>query len=421
MIIFNVRPIVPSIMRFVAAVALLSFSSVGIGSSSQLRSAGVVDSKSDNEAVIFNFPISAYDGFQPYAGLVGDGRGNFYGTTYDGGGQGCPSIAFDGCGTVFELSKGSSGYAVSFLYRFRGGKDGAHPLGTLYRAADGTLFGTTSEGGSRRNGTVFKLKPEGSGYQETVLYRFLGGKDGAHPYGGLVATGDGALLGTTRNGGVHNYGTIFSLTPSASGYTKSTIHQFTAYDGYYPEATLRAGDDGAYYGTTFGGWGNVFRLEPSGGSYNLTVLYTFRNHPDGANPYGGVVIGPNGTIYGTTKFGGKHNLGTVFKLKPDGSRYDESVILQFYGGNGATPASGLVLERGLLFGTTQTGGAFNHGLVFRLRVVDGVYAQDVLHTFSGQPDGDEPMSEPMIEGGTLLGTTSQGGLFEGGTIYSVTL
>jgi uncharacterized repeat protein (TIGR03803 family) len=373
------------------------------------------------ESVVFSFGSDGSAGSQPLAGLIGDGGGNFYGTTYDGGGHGCSFIGFDGCGAVFELSRVASGYVTSFLYSFKGGNDGAHPLAPLWRAADGALFGTTSRGGVRSHGVVFKLTPAGSGYEESVIYRFLGGKDGSHPCAGVVASSDGTFYGTTRGGGIHNYGTIFSLSPTPSGYTKRTIHEFTASDGYFPESTLTMGQDGALYGTTFGGWGNVFRLTRSRSTYQLRVLYSFRDRPDGANPLAGVTIGARGALFGTTERGGRHGFGTVFKLTPHGTTYEESIIWDFNGINGGVPASGILLDRGLLFGTTQIGGG-GHGVVFRLRPMSGgTYTEDLLHVFSGQPDGDEPVAPPTIYGTTLLGTTMQGGSYTGGTIFSVDL
>jgi hypothetical protein len=196
------------------------------------------------------------------------------------------------CGTVFKLTPSASGYTGSALYTFQCPTnapidspdhssiecDGAFPSGVILDKT-GALYGTTFEGGryARRydagQGTVFKLTPSGSGYTESFVYSFTGGKDGGNPYAGLILGKDGTLYGTTGEGGkacsgspgCHD-GTVFELTPLGSGYAERVIHDFDGNDGANPDANLILDTTGTLYSTTFDGGahrkGTVFKLAP---------------------------------------------------------------------------------------------------------------------------------------------------------------
>ena len=207
------------------------------------------------------------------------------------------------------------------LKSFTGG-DGASPTAGLVQGSDGALYGTTFYGGSSGDGTVFKLSTlDGINYSETVLHSFTCGSDGANAYAGLVQGSDGALYGTTAMGGSSSYsaaGTVFKLsTADGTTYSETVPYSFTGgSDGLYPQAGLVQGSDGALYGTTeeggSSGFGTVFKLSTDGLVY--TVLYSFTGGSDGGYPDGGVVIGSDGALYGTTYQGGDSGLGVVFKI-----------------------------------------------------------------------------------------------------------
>ncbi len=216
------------------------------------------------ETVLYSFKGGS-DGATPIARLIAD-SGALYGTTA-GGGSG-------NNGTVFKLTpptKGQTAWTETVLYSFKGGSDGATPIARLI-ADSGALYGTTAGGGSGNNGTVFKLTPPTKGqtaWTESVLYSFKGGGDGATPIGGLIAD-SGALYGTTAGGGSGNNGTVFKLTPPAKGqtaWTESLLYSFKGgSDGATPIAGLIADNSGALYGTTqqggSGANGAVFMLTP---------------------------------------------------------------------------------------------------------------------------------------------------------------
>jgi uncharacterized repeat protein (TIGR03803 family) len=145
----------------------------------------------------------------PYGGLIFDKESNVYGTTYFGGAN--------GVGSVYKLTRQPGDtWSESVLYSFKGGKDGAMSTATLFRDADGNLYGTTSEGGNLgcSCGVIFKMTrgPHGK-YTESVAYRFKSVPDGAYSYYGLTPDGLGNLFGTTAAGGIHNQGAIFEFTP----------------------------------------------------------------------------------------------------------------------------------------------------------------------------------------------------------------
>ena len=144
---------------------------------------------SATETVIYSF-LSGADGALSYAPLIADSHGALYGTTIHGG------IPSGGYGTVFKLTPSGSGYSESVLYAFQGGYDGAYPFAGVIADKRGALYGTTYTGGPSGGGSVYKLTHSHSGYTKTILYGFMGGSDGATPQGTLYMDGAGNLFGT---------------------------------------------------------------------------------------------------------------------------------------------------------------------------------------------------------------------------------
>jgi len=234
--------------------------------------------------------------------------GNFYGTTFQGGTYAFNNSGTNGYGTVFKISTNG---ALTSLYSFAGGDDGANPAAGLVQGNDAYFYGTTQSGGLDNFGTVFRISTDGA---LTSLYSFTGGNDGGGPLGGLVQSGDGNLYGTTAGGGVNGFGTVFKIN---TGGMLTSLYSFTAgEDGANPYAGLVRGSDGNFYGTTQsggtnGGVGTVFKMTPQGA---LTSLYSFTGGNDGANPEASLVQGRDGNFYGTTVSGGQDGAGTVFRL-----------------------------------------------------------------------------------------------------------
>jgi uncharacterized repeat protein (TIGR03803 family) len=332
------------------------------------------------------------DGELPFYGhLVWDQAGYLYGTASAGGAS--------GRGAVFKVD--ASGETV--LYSFAGTPDGETPFGGLFRDSTGILYGTTTGGGVPGSyGTVFKLDTDGT---ETVLYRFKGGADGANPYAGVTRDEAGNLYGTTYSGGAANGGVVFKLDPAGN---ETVLHSFTgAPDGQDPYAGVILDASGNLYGVTYGGgaagWGVAFKLDPDG---NETLLHTFTGGADGGLPSSGLILDSSDNLYGTAGSGGTTGWGVVFKLDPSGA---ETVLYTFMGQpDGGEPLACLLRDAaGNLYGTTNTGGATNHGAVFEL---DAAGHETVLHSFTGGEGGAYPY-DGLIEdqAGNLYGTALKGG------------
>ena len=297
------------------------------------------------------------DGTNPYAGLVQATNGNLYGTTIEGG-----SI---GAGAIFKMTLNG---ALTILHNFDS-TDGSSPYAGLIQASNGLFYGTTYEGGEFNGGTIFKITTSGT---LTTLDSFTGsGTEGDFPYGGLVQTANGNLYGTTFNGGTNGQGTVFETT--ASG-TLNTLYDFDLTHGASPYAPLVQATNGTFYGTTglggSAGDGTVFKITASG---TLTSLHSFVG-TDGQEPYAGLVQATDGNLYGTTAEGGAHGYGTVFKITPSGTL---TTLYSFAGyPDGANPYGALVQDtNGNLYGTTASGGANDFGTVFSLSVGLGPFVE----------------------------------------------
>ena len=341
---------------------------------------------------------------------------------------------------------------LTSLYRFTGSAgDGSNPYAGLAVGGAGVLYGTTMNGGTSKAGTVFSLSPPAppsSAWTEKILYSFAGGSDGANPYYAVLAIGSGGILyGTTAYGGASNAGTVYALTPPASSggsWTENVIYSFTGGgDGGRPLAGVVAGDGGVLYGTASAGGiedidgvggGTVFSLTPPASPdlpWTESVLYSFSGLSDGNAPCAPLAIGSGGVLYGTTDYGGASNAGTVFSLSPPaspGGVWSESVLLAFTGagaGDGAWPLAGVALgDGGVLYGTTQAGGTSGRGTVFSLTppaVPGDPWTGAVLYSFTGLQDGSIPTAGvvPGI-GGVLYGVTEFGGVSGAGAIFSLT-
>jgi len=314
------------------------------------------------------------DGAGPKAEVTIAPDGVLYGTTFGGG-----SYAY---GTVFNLRPSATScktvlcpWNENLIHAFSGGSDGGYPSSDLVFDRGGNLYGSTSYGGDLQCdapygcGIVYEFKPSSGGWTEMVLYAFQNLIDGNGPSGRVLVDDSGNLYGVTEQGGAYNCGTVFHLTQSGSGWSKSTIY------------TFQCGDDGAY-------------------------------------PSGGLVFDPSGNLYGTTQLKGTGNGGTVFKLTSSGGNWVYSVLYPFDGNGG--PTGSLVIDAsGHLYGTTNADGAYQLGSVFELTPSNGGWTYTSLHDFTGDRDGANPFGNLTRDAdGNLYGTT-YGGYGEGG-VWEIT-
>ena len=253
---------------------------------------------------------SGNDGFTPTSGVIFDAAGNLYGTTYRGGAS--------GNGTVWQATRSGQNWTESVIYNFAGTSDGVNPAGTLTMDSAGNLYGTTYSGGANGWGTVFKLTNSGSGWTKTILYNFQNGNDGRAPVGGVVFDQAGNIYGGTAFGGQNGGGAVYQLVPSGGGYTINVLYGFSGVAGPYNNLTFDA--SGNLYGTTYRDGadlaGSVFRLTQSGGNWTLTDLHDFTNGSDGGYPTSSVAVDAHGDVFGTASSGGSNNQGVVFEITP---------------------------------------------------------------------------------------------------------
>jgi uncharacterized repeat protein (TIGR03803 family) len=338
--------------------------------------------------------------------------------------------------TVTLLATDTHAATEKLLYSFdannKGGKD---PYTALISDTAGNLYGTTLLGGAFGYGAVFEVvkPPGGGGWTQKILHSFdNNGKDGYRPYAGLVFDGNGNLYGTTNQGGTHNGGTVFELSPrTGGGWTEKILHSFNnnGADGYDPYAGLVLDGLGNLYGTTpFGGansGGTVFELTLTHEGWTENILYSFNpNSQDAYEPFAGLIFDDSGNLYGTTVDGGALGGGTVFELILTGETWAENILHNFNANDGTpyTPYAGLVFDgHGNLYGTTLNGGA-GYGAVFELLVpTEDGWTEKTLHSFlDNGKDGNTPYGGVILDtAGNLYGDTTNGGSDGKGVVFEL--
>ncbi len=374
--------------------------------------------------LIYSF-AGGTDGEYTDTELVIDSAGNLYGTSVQGG--------IYGGGTVFQVTPAG---IHTVLYNFTGGPDGGEPYKGVTLDAQGNLYGTavTGGGGSCEGGcgVVFELTNSGGVWSQSVIHTFTGGKDGSGPGSPVTIDRYGNVYGTTPTGGADEMGVVYQLRPSATGgWTFTLVHTFTGgEDGGGGSASQLLIAGGNLYGVcTVGGangFGMVYELSPNHGKWQLTTLYAFKDQPDGALPYGGVIPDNQGNLYGTTYYAGANDLGTVYKLTHSNGSWTESVLYSFKGGtDGASPISSLVADtKGNLYGTTSDGGAASCscGVIFKMtRGASASWTESVAYRFPGTPAPGFAYNGLVRDpAGSLYGATVHGGSSNDGAIYEFT-
>ncbi|MFZ1073830.1 MAG: choice-of-anchor tandem repeat GloVer-containing protein [Verrucomicrobiia bacterium] len=355
-------------------------------------------------ATLFSFNNA--DGALPSAGLVQGPDGAFYGTTEIGGSG--------NNGTVFKIDSGGTFTNLLLFSGTSGSYPGANPAANLVWGTNGNLYGTTSAGGTSNFGTIFQMTTNG-GFTSLVSFTGTNGADLGNYPNGLVLGTDGNFYGTTQMGGTNDVlsggdGTIFQVTPAGA---LTTLFCFNSNNGANPYGCLVQGTNGNLYGTTSAGGSNgvgaIFEVTTSG---VLTSLFSF-NTTNGANPQAGLVQGTDGNFYGTAYFGGDADAGTVFKISPAGVF---SPLASFAITNGVNPFASMVQGAdGNFYGTTELGGTNNNGSAFDISPA-GVLT--TLVSFSGTTNNSYPVAGLTLGAdGYFYGTTTYGGAYFQGTIF----
>jgi len=317
---------------------------------------------------IYSFGSQEHDGTTPFDRVILGPDGVLYGTTSYGGAQ--------GYGTVFSLRPPATAcktvlcpWLETVLYSFTGGADGANPdYGDLVFDQSGNLYGTTVYGGSSNLGVVFKLTRSGSAWTESVLWNFARGDDGSYPISGVIFDPAGNLYGTTTDGGSDSLGTVYELSPTQSGWNETTLYSFTGADNGSGAGGLIMDAHGDLFGITgFFGTGAAFELTPQNGNWSFTRLQTFSG---GGYPptLGAPTLDAQGNLYGPLP-GGGDGFGEIFKLSPSGNQWTYSPFYQFdtcNDGNGCFPIGAVTFDANRnMYGTAEEGGG-GAGIVFEI-------------------------------------------------------
>jgi len=382
--------------------------------------AGAIPAQAQTFNVLYNFEgYSSKDGAQPN-GLVRGPNGYLYGTTGSGG-------EVDE-GTVFRIAPGGGRYGIMWSFgNHINAVDGDGTAAPLVLASNGYFYGTTlsNPGGGSGNGSdgvVFRMTPGGAlapihNFCDIVQNDICVG--GLGTQGALMQARNGYLYGTTSGAGAFNQGTIFKMTPGGAVTTLysfcGTLDQGTCVDGAGHISGLVQGPNGELYGTTLDGGtaapgtvgdGTIFQISPAG---KFSTLYNFciqANCADGAQPQFGVIVGPDGNLYGTTGTGGAVGLGTFFTITPAGHL---TTLYSFCTApscsDGAVPQGIILGSDGNFYGTTASGGS-NYGTIFQMTPA-GVLT--TLHSFDFTDGGGVGTTLTQDTSGAFYGTSNQGG------------
>lgn len=311
----------------------------------------------------------------------------------------------DGFGTVYSIDENGT---FEVLHNFNYDQDGGNAQSAL-TVYNSTLFGSAAAGGANNFGTLFSFNPE-----ETLqkLHDFSLPLNGSSPEG--LKNIDNKFYGITSTGGAFNTGVFYQISLDGE---KIKLHDFDPeMEGQNPNSDLFWSEENElFYGSTkFGGLmesGSLYALSEDG---NLTTLHFFEGEGQGEFPYASPILHSNGNFYGTTIAGGTFGDGVLYSLDAEGNY---SVLFNFFGFfDGAAPESQLVeTDDGLIYGLCSEGGSMNGGSLFQFDPqTNGL---SVLHNFNSATDGSRPLGKLLLHSdGNLYGTTSQG-LNGGGALF----
>ncbi|HMG92353.1 MAG TPA: choice-of-anchor tandem repeat GloVer-containing protein, partial [Chryseolinea sp.] len=344
-------------------------------------------------------------GTHPQGSLMIASSGKFYGMAYDGG--------TNSKGTIYEYD--ASANSITKRYDFTGGSlSGGSPTGNLIQATNGLLYGLTLGGGNGDKGVLFEFNPSNGNFTNKI--DFGGSTNGTVPYGSLFQASNGKLYGTTEQGGLSNFGTIFEYNITSG--TLSAVVNFDGSrtgNGASSRCTLMQATDGNLYGMASTGGlafdGVLFAYNPTNSGY--VVKLSFNHGEEGKWPNGGLVQGANGKLYGTTYLGGANYGGILFEYEISSGVFTKK--LEFSLEQGTNPASGMTRAlNGKLYGVTRFGGDLNSGVVFEYDPSTNQYVKKAsFGTAMGSPIG----RLVQLPDGNFYGVTEFGGNNSSGTLF----
>jgi len=376
-------------------------------------------------------PAAPANGITPLASLSNVGLAYPYGALIQAGGllygtaqQFCVGAA---CGGVFSIDDAGALEQVVGFYNEAFGS----PVAALLRGSDGALYGTAESGGTQNAGVVFRIDITVDPPVTTVRHEFDPLTTGSRPRAGLIEVA-GLLYGTASTGGPGGAGTVFSVPIGSTSTTGTVVHAFGPAQPFQASSSLTLAN-GQLYGTSVRGGrsdrGTVYRVDPA--TNTLHTVHAFEDRcggaPQGLQATSGVIAGSDGALYGTLETGPASGAGVVYRMAADGSNCQVLHAFSDVPADGASPAAALVEVNGTLFGTTRFGGTDQRGTIFSIGLDGSGFA--VRHSFTGKipfvtggPDDDGAYPEAALVyagDGFLYGTSRYGGVHGDGTIFRV--
>jgi uncharacterized repeat protein (TIGR03803 family) len=374
----------------------------------------------NNKGVLFEYDISsnvssikfdfdgATNGSYPTGSLIQATDGKLYGMTSQGG--------LNNLGVIFQFNPANGSFVKKFNFS---STTGSEPLGSLFQATDGRLYGMTQHGGLNNKGVLFQYIPVLNSYTKKV--DFSGFTSGSNPQGSVMQASNGKLYGMTYDGGTDNLGVLFEYNFTSSTFIKK-LDFGRAINGRYPSGTLLKSTDGKLYGTTLEGGinncGVLFQYDPATQFYLKKI--DFDSISNGQLPRSTLIQATDGMLYGITEKGGVNNLGIIFQYNPLLNTLTKKI--DFDGSiKGSEPWAGLFQANdGMLYGTTSKGGINNKGVLFQYDFFMNTYNKKI--DFDGLTNGSEPIGA-LIQAADmkLYGSTNGGGVNSKGTLFQYDL
>jgi uncharacterized repeat protein (TIGR03803 family) len=381
------------------------YGTTSYGGANSLGAIFKTDGSGDNVTVQHSF-VDGEPGYPLYSKMVQTSDGMFYGVTGNGGAN--------GFGVIFQYNSTTNTWTKK--YDFDGTANGSYPYGSLMLASDGMLYGMTSSGGANGMGVIFQYNPTTNTY--TKKFDFDAIANGSNPYGSLMQASDGMLYGMTSQGGANAAGVLFHYNLTTNTYTKKFDFDGTA-NGSFPNGALMQAADGMLYGMTrYGGaneLGVLFQYNPASNIY--TKKFDFDGLLHGSRPVASLIQATDGMLYGTTNTGGVSDSGVIFQYNPVANTCTRKFN---FGGaaNGSSPYCTLLLATdGKLYGMTADGGAGIYmGVIFQFNIATNTYTKKF--DFNGTANGNAPYGSLMqAADGMIYGMTTGGGAYNYGVIF----
>jgi uncharacterized repeat protein (TIGR03803 family) len=338
------------------------------------------------------------NGSSPMGSLIQADNGKIYGMTYQGG--------VNDLGVLFEWDPAIDTYTKKL--DFNGSENGSNPAGSLLQAGNGLLYGMTWAGGANSYGVLFEWAPNTNIYIKKFDFDL---ENGGHP-SSLIKASNGRFYGVA-SGGIYGFGVLFEWDNETNNYIKKLDFN-SVNNGLGPESLVQA-ENGKIYGITdHPYWDVLFEWDPQ--SETFTKKIAFSGEEKGNRPFGSLVSGGNGKLYGMTREGGTMDCGIIYEWDPENDAFTKMFDFK-KADNGLNPTGVPVqADNGKLYGMTRLGGDLNDGVLFEWD--PATYTFTRKFSFTGKVSGKEPFGSLLkASNGKLYGITNSGGTHDCGVLF----